>query len=195
MRHAVMNPGAAAAAAALGLLFGATLVADAAPVDQVRQVGSTATVYQGPQVQVAVSYKFPKLNLGGTWLMLDTTMAATKAPVEIPRSAISLRTPDGDVVPLASPSQYFEAYPRLAWSIIKDDATREPLGLAIERRLRPLRYFPARGAGLAFDAEWLDYWHNSYGRLFFELPGGVQAGHYQLLLDLPESKAVIPFTL
>jgi hypothetical protein len=170
-------------------------VADATSVDQVRQAGATAIVYQGPQVQVAISYKFPKLNLGGTWLMLDTTMAATKAPIEIPRSAISLRTPDGNVVPLASPSQYFEAYPQLAWSIIKDNATREPLGLAIERPVRPLRYFPAGGAGLAFDAEWLDYWHNSYGRLFFELPGGVQEGRYALLINLPESKAVIPFTL
>jgi hypothetical protein len=195
MTHALQHHRSVALAAAGALLFAASLAAGTASADQVRQAGATAVVYRGPQVHVAISYRYPALNPGGTWLMLDTTMAATAAPLEISRSAISLRTPDGEIVPLASPAQYADAYPRLAWSIVKDDATREPLGLAVARPVLPLRYFPPRGVGLSFDAEWLDYWHNRYGRLFFEVPDGVQTGRYELLMNLPESKVVIPFTL
>jgi hypothetical protein len=190
-----MNYRAVAIGAGVSLLFGATLLAETAPVGQVRQAGATAVVYQGPQLNVAVSYKFPTLNPEGKWLLLDTTMAATEGPFLIPRSAIAVRTPDGTVVPLASSSQYFRAYPQLAWSITKDNAIREPLGLPIARRYSALRYFPPQGAGLAFDAEWVDYWHNSYGRLFFELPGGVHKGQYELLINLTQSTVVIPFTL
>jgi hypothetical protein len=195
MKHILLQRWAVAGAAAVGLLFASPLPAATVPADQVRQVGPTVVLYQGPQVQVAVSYRFPKLNLGGTWLMLDTTMAATAAPLEIPRAAISLHTPDGEIVPLATPDEYDAAYPRLAWDIIKDEAIRDPLGLSVPRPVRALRFFAPGGMGLGFDAEWLDYWHARTGRLFFDLPGGVQEGHYQLVLDLPESKAVIPFTL
>ncbi len=181
--------------AVVALLPGSALRAEARSVDRVEQAGRTAVVYSGPQLQIAVSYKFFELNPEGNWLLLDATMAATRGPLVIPRSALALRTPDGRVVPLASPHQYFEAYPRLAWSITKDNATREPLGLLIARGYRPLRYFPQRGFGLAFDAEWVDHWHNNYGRLFFEVPGGVHRGTYALLINLPERQVVVPFTL
>ncbi len=190
----VLRWGAVTLAIVVASLSGSPLRAGAA-VDRVAQPGRTTVVYHGPQLQVAVSYKFPELNPEGRWLLLDTTMAATRDPLVIPRTAFSLRTPDGSVVPLASPDQYSEALPRLAWSIAKDNATAEPLGLLIARGYRPLRYFPQRGFGLAFDAEWVDHWHNSYGRLFFELPGGIRRGSYELRIDLPERQVVIPFTL
>jgi hypothetical protein len=127
--------------------------------------------------------------------MLDTTMAATRDPIEVPRTAVSLRTPSGEVVPLATPTEYSNAYPKLAWSITKDNATREPLGLLIPNRYSPLRFFPPRGIGLMFDSAWLDDFHNSYGRLFFKLPGSVQKGNYELLIGLSEGQVVIPFTI
>lgn len=195
MRQRMLHYCAFALAPVVSLTFAGSLFANTPPVDEVTQAGSTAVVYQGPQLDVAVSYRFPRLNPEGKWLLLDTTMAATKGPLLIPRSAIFLRTPEGEVVPLASSSQYFKAYPQLAWSITKDNAIREPLGLPVARRYRPLRYFPQRGFGLTFDAAWVDYWHNSYGRLFFELPGGVHRGRYALLINLDDSKVVVPFTL
>lgn len=186
---------AVALTVAVAPLSGTTLRAGAPPADRIEQAGRTAVVYRGPQLQIAVSYKFADLNPEGEWFLLDTTMAATRDPLAIPRAAFALRTPDGRVVPLASPDQYFKALPGLAWSIAKDNAISEPLGLLIARGYRPLRYFPQSGFGLAFDAEWVDHWHNSYGRLFFELPGGVHRGPYELLINLPERLVVVPFKL
>lgn len=195
MKKSLVNRLAVVAAATGGLMFSSALWANARPDQQVRQVGATSIVYHGPQVDIGMSYRYPKLNPGGSWLMLDTVMAATRDPLEVPRTAISLRTPSGEVIPLATPREYNNGYRELAWSITKDNATREPLGLLLERRYLPLRFFPSRGIGLAFDSAWLDSFHNSYGRLFFKLPDGLQKGAYDLLINLPESKVVIPFTI
>jgi hypothetical protein len=195
MNRNVLRLFGAAAAAASSLLFGAVAGAKTTQTADLRQVGATSIVYHGPQVDIAMSYRYPKLNPEGQWLMLDTTMAATRDPIEVPRTAVSLRTPSGEVVPLATPTEYSNAYPKLAWSITKDDATREPLGLLIARRYRALRFFPPSGFGLMFDSEWLDDFHNSYGRLFFKLPDSIEKGTYELLIRLPESEVVIPFTI
>ncbi len=183
------------AAAAASLFSGSVAGANTNQAARLRQVGATSIVYHGPQVEIAMSYRYPKLTPGGTWLMLDTVMVGTRDPIEVPRTAISVRTPSGEVVPLATPTEYNNGYRELAWGIITDDATREPLGLLIARRYLPLRFFPPRGIGLAVDSEWLDNFHNTYGRLFFKLPDGLQNGTYQLLINLSESKVVIPFTI
>jgi len=178
-----------------GVLLSAVASANTNPAATLRQVGATSIVYRGPQVDVAISYRYPKLNPEGPWLMLDTVMVATRYPIEVPRTAISLRTPSGEVVPLATPREYNNGYRELAWSITKDNATREPLDLLISARYRSLRFFPPSGIGVMFDSEWLDLFHNSYGRLFFKLPDTLQKGTYALRINLPESKVVIPFTI
>lgn len=195
MNKSLLRHAGLVAAAVVFLLCGVVSWADANPTSEVKQVGATAILYRGPQVQVAVSYRSPKLNPGGSWLMLDAAMTATKGPIEIPRSAISVRVPDGQVVPLASHEAYGKGYSDVAAKIMRDNAIGEPLGYLIPHRYRRLDYFPRRGVGLAWPSVWLDEWHNNYGRLFFQLPGGVQKGNYELLIHLPESQVVIPFTI
>jgi len=195
MNKNLLRPAFQVAAAAALLLVPAVGWADASPVSQVKQVGETAVLYSGPQVDIAISYRSPKLNPGLNWLMLDAAMTAAKNPIEIPRTAVAVRTPDGQVVPLASYRAYSTDYDRLAPAILQDNAIREPLGYLPPQRFRRLDYFPVRGLGLAWDSVWLDVWHNNYGRLFFQLPGPIQKGTYELLIHLSESQVAIPFTL
>lgn len=164
------------------------------PLEQTKQVGATAIVYKGPQVDVALSYRFAKNNPTGTWLMLDTAMTGA-APIEIKRTAISVRTPDGQVVPLASQPEFGKAYAGLAASIMRANAFREPLGYLVPHRARRMALFSEPGRHLVFESVWLDEWHNTYGRLYFQLPGGVQKGSYALLITLAESQVTIPFTI
>jgi hypothetical protein len=179
---------------AAGLLLGAVASANTSPSMDLRQVGATAIVYKGPQIDVALSYRFAKLNRSGNWLLLDTTMTAN-APLELPRTAISVRTPSGALVPLATQEAFSEAYRDLGAAILRANAMREPMGYLIPHRYRPMRLFAERGVGLVFPSVWLDDWHTSIGRLFFQLPGGVEKGNYQLLLNLSEGQVVIPFTI
>jgi hypothetical protein len=186
---------AAAIAVAVVLLLPASGWATTEPVGSVRQVGATAVVYSGPQVDVALSYHYAVVNPGGRWLLLNVVMAAADAPVELDRTAISVRTPAGEVIPLATPAQFVEAYPRLTWDIAKDRATREPLGLLTPRPYRRLQFFPSEGYSPTFDAQYLDSFRNAYGRLFFRIPDGIQKGTYELQIRLNKSEVVIPFTL
>lgn len=183
------------AAAAFGALFGTAAIADPAPASQLTQVSATAIVYKGPQINVVVSDRFARYNPEGKWLLLDTAMTATSDPVEIPRGAIAVRTPDGTVVPLATQAEFEMHYPQLASTLMRARVASEPLGYLIPARYRPLRLFAPRGIGIAWDSAWLDQFHNSYGRLYFDLPNGVQKGQYELLIHLPNDEVVIPFTV
>jgi hypothetical protein len=181
--------------AASALLFGGVASADTRSTPEISKVAPAALVYRGAQVDVALSYRFAKANPKGHWLLLDTVLTAATAPIEVPRSAFAVRTPTGEVVPLASEDTFSADYGELAPTIARANLSREPMGYLIPQRFRPIRFFAQRGHGLVFPTVWLDQWHNDYGRLFFRLPYGVQGGTYELLINLPESKVVIPFTL
>ncbi len=185
------------AAVALGLACDATVWADTAPEAPatVKRVGATAVVYKGPDVNLALSYRFPKNNPEGKWLLLQTVMTASAAPVEVPRSAITLHTPEGRVVPLATQTEFGRAYPGLASSVMRASVFREPLGYLIPERPRRMEFFSIPGRHLAFDTVWLDQRHNSYGPLYFELPGGIHRGEYALLIALPNRTVTVPFTI
>jgi hypothetical protein len=165
------------------------------PLETTRQVGATAIVYKGPQVELVLSYRFAKQNPTGNWLMLDTVLTAATAPLELPRTAISVRTPNGDVVPLATQQSFGKAYPELAASIARANAFLEPMGYLLPHRPRRMDYFSEPGRHLAFASVWLDEWHNTYGRLYFQLPEGVQKGNYELLVNLPQSQVTISFAI
>ena len=184
-----------AAVAGLSMLCDAAVWAATGFTPETKQVGATAILYKGAQVDVALSYRFAKLNPTGRWLLLDTAMTATGKTIELPRTAIAVRTPDGAVVPLATQEEFGDDYPQLAAVIARANASREPLNYLIPQRYERIGYFAVRGHGLAWPSVWLDQWHNAYGRLFFKLPGGVQRGTYELLINLPASRVVIPFTI
>ncbi len=183
------------AVAGLSLLCDAAVWATTAAAPELKQVGATAVVYNGPQVDVALSYRFAKLNPTGRWLLLDTAMTAAANTIEVPRTAIAVRTPDGTVVPLATQQEFGNDYPQLASMIARANTSREPLNYLIPQRYRRIGYFAERGHGLAFPSVWLDQRHNAYGRLFFKLPDGIQKGNYELLINLPQSQVAIPFAI
>ena len=197
MKSILLRYGWLLAAIGLSLLCDASAWSEAAatPLETTKRSGDAAIVYNGPQISLALSYRFAKNNPEGTWLLLDTVMTAAGAPVEIPRSAISVRTPEGRTVPLATQQEFGKAYPGLASSITRAGEMREPMGYLLRLRPRRLDFFSEPGRHLAFDSAWLDDRHNSYGSLYFELPGGIRRGDYALLITLPESQVTIPFTI
>ncbi len=172
-----------------------TAWAERATDSTLRQVGATAVLYKGPDINVVVSNRFARYNPEGQWLLLDTVMNATSAPLEIPRGAIAVRTPFGEVVPLATQGEFEKGYSQLSSANARANVIREPLGYLIPLRYRPLGLFAPQGIGLAWDYAWLDSFHNSYGRLYFHLPNGVHKGRYQLLIHLHDSDVAIPFTV
>ena len=185
---------AGVAAVALGAALGTAAAAEN-PAGQLTQAGASVVVYRGPQVDVVVSDRFARSDPEGKWLILDTEMTAASDPVEIPRTAIAVRTPDGTVVPLATQAEFERHYPQLVSTLMRARVAREPIGYLAPQPPRFLRLFAPHGIGIAWDSAWLDGFHNSFGRLYFDLPGGVQRGRYELLIRLPRDEVVIPFTV
>lgn len=191
MRH----HGGVAAVAAVALLVGTTAGAHTTQIAQLKQVGATAIVYRGPQIDVALSYRYAKAYPHEKWLLLDVAMMAANNPIGVPRAAIAVRTPDGTIVPMATQAAVEDSYGALAPAIMRANVAREPLNYLVPQRGRLLHYFARPGYGLAFPTAYLDSWHTDYGRLFFQIPGGVQPGQYDLILSLSHGRVDIPFTI
>jgi len=181
---------------AAALLLGACSSAVPTETPNVSQAGETVLLYKGPELEAALSYRFARNNPGEEWLLLDFGVTGTaNVSVEIPRDRIWLRTPAGEIVPLATQQEFGSAYPQLASTIRRAGSGREPLDYF--RALRPcnLGLFTAPGEGLALLSVWVSNREACFGWLFFHPPGGVTSGHYVLGIDLPESKVRIPFKL
>jgi hypothetical protein len=185
---------------ALGTLALLTLTAcsTAAPTGTpgVERLGNTILRYTGPEVDAILSYRFASVNLGEDWLFLDISLTGnTRTAVEVNRDRISLLTPTGDVIPLATQREFGEAYPQLASALARAAIAGEPLDYYPSRTPKGLDFLVAPGTGLALQSVWVNDLDVAIGRLYFFLPSGVQPGHYELRIDLQEAKVRIPFQL
>jgi len=162
----------------------------------VERAGATVLLYKGPEVEAALGYRFAASNLGADWLMIDLAATAARETVEVKRERISLRTPDGETIPLATQQEFGVAYGSLRAEIERANVAADPLDYFPRTRVPcTLGFFAVPGEGLAFPSVWLDDRRVCHGRLFFAVPGGVQEGTYTLAIDLEESQLRIPFRL
>lgn len=192
MKKAITIAGSAAVLAVLSACSSA--VPTGTP--DVERAGATVLLYKGPEVEAALGYRFAASNLGADWLMLDLAATATHETVEVKRERISLRTPQGETVPLATQQEFGQAYGLLRADIQRANVAADPLDYFPRGRVPcTLGFFTVPGEGLAFPSVWLDDRRVCVGRLYFAVPGGVQDGTYTLAIDLEESQLRIPFRL
>lgn len=162
----------------------------------VSRLGENVLQYKGPEVEALLSSRFANSNLGSPWLLLDLLVTgANRVAIEIKRDQVSIRIPDGTIVPLPSQREFSEAYSELRAADIRADVAADPLAYYTDRRLASLNFLVVPGSGLSFDSIWVNDLRMALGRLYFPMPRDVQAGRYELRIDLPESKVRIPFSL
>jgi hypothetical protein len=182
---------------AAALVVATTLACSTAtPTDTpgVDRLGKTMLRYSGPEIEVTLSYNFANTHPGDDWLFLDTAVTGTnREAVEIQREKIALRIPSGDVIPLASQKDFGAAYPKLAPVLARADIASEPLDTYANRRPKGLDFLVVPGTAIAFESVWVNDQDVAIGRLYFEVPNGVQPGPYELRIDVKETKVRIPF--
>jgi len=189
---------AIATAGSVAVLMLAAACSSTVPTDTpgVERAGATVLLYKGPEVEAALGYRFAASNLGADWLMLDLAATAARGTTEVKRDRISLRTPQGETVPLATQNEFGQAYGTLRADIERANVAADPLDYFPRGRAPcALGFFTEPGMGLAFPSVWLDDRRVCYGRLYFAVPGGVQDGTYTLVINLEESELRIPFRL
>jgi hypothetical protein len=161
----------------------------------VERLGRTLLRYAGPEVEADVSYRIPTLDLGEDWLFLDVAFTAVDEPVEIDRTKVWVRTPAGEEIPLATQEEFRAAHGELTPKMASADVAGEPLGQFPGRTEKRLEFFATPFEDLVVDSFWVTYRDVYVGRLYFNIPGGVQAGHWELHVKLAESELRIPFRL
>ncbi len=113
------------------------------------------------------------------------------------REHLSIETPDGKTIPLASNQDYRAANLRALEqraTVVRDSINYFPPGA---RQACPIRFFAELGgrASLAYDQVTLSKQRACLGRVFFNIPGGIQYGQHWLNVQFENSLVRAPFRI
>lgn len=183
-------------AAGLAVTNGCT---SATPTDTpgVERMGEFVLRQFGPQLWTVLGYRFASTQVGEEWMVLDLGLSSPNGQsARVTRDAVFLRSPSGDRIPLATQTDFNEAYGSLRPVIAKSNVNSDPLDYFPPSRIEcPIQFFVSPGGGVAFDEVTVSDLRGCFGKLFFEVPGGIQPGRWTLGIDLPESEIRIPFEI
>jgi hypothetical protein len=185
-----------AAVAAIVLTIGCS---SATPTDTpgVDRMGQYILRQYGPELWTVLAYRFANTQIGEEWMFLEVALSAPSGQVAtVTRETVFLRTPNGDRISLPSQSRFNEAYGSLQSTIARANINRDPLDyFPPDREECALRFFVTPAGGVSFDEVVVNQFRGCFGRLYFNVPGGVQPGRWTFGIDLPESEIRIPFDL
>ena len=160
--------------------------------------GNFVRVAYNNEAYVILGYQVANRSIGDEWMMLDVGMTVFDRTPDytLTREALSLETPDGKTIPLATVAEHRKANTR-----------------ALQQRARVQRdsinYFPAmasRACRIGFFAE-LDSRAMPYdqvelsntraclGQIFFNIPGGITYGQHWLNVKFEKSLIRVPFRI
>jgi hypothetical protein len=171
----------------------------ATPTDTpgVERMGRSVLRQYGPELWTVLGYRFANSQMGDEWMILEVALSSAGGrTAKVTRENVFLSTPDGNRLPLPTQKEFNEAYSSLRSTIAKADIDRDPLSyFPPDREPCDMRFFVTPGAGVSFDEVVMNDRRACFGRLFFNVPGGIQPGRWVFGIDLPESEIRIPFEL
>jgi hypothetical protein len=207
MRQLNMLPVLLAGLALSGLAGPAALATQEKPAVQIPQPGvpeimtmegNFVRVAYNNEAYVILGYQVANRSLGDEWMMLDvgTTLLDRTPDYTLTREALSIETPDGKTIPLATVAEQRKANTR-----------------ALQQRARVQRdsinYFPPMASracrigffaeldsrAMPFDQVELDHTRACLGQLFFQIPGGITYGQHWLNVKFEKSLIRVPFRI
>ena len=188
-----------AAMVVLGLAVTLTGCSTATPTDTpgVDRMGGYVLKQYGPELWTVLGYRFANSQLGDEWMILEVGLSSPNGQsAEVTREEVFLLSPSGNRIPLATQKQFNEAYGSLRSTIERANVNRDPLDYFPPSRVEcAIRFFTTPGQGVSFNQVTLNDRRGCFGRLFFDVPGGIQSGRWVLGIDLEESEIRIPFEL
>jgi len=186
------------------VVLGAALVAAGGavaeiPAPTVKSLGHTLAEYRDSRVQVVASWRWAEAHPRSRWIFLDTWVSPTSnGSLEINREDISLETPDGQRVDLASQGRLAENLPDLRMVLMQARVLHDPIAPYFPgvRYFEAFRFFTVPGRHVTFDSVGLGPMTLAYGDLFFESPTGSFApGVYTLVIRNRNVNVRLPFAL
>lgn len=145
-----------------------------------------------------LGYRAAQGSVGEEWLMLETGFTVrTSKDYTLKREHVSLKTPDGASIPLATQKEYAAANLRalnMRAKVIRDSINYFPGDVS---RGCPVQFFANldQRPAISFDQVELSKERGCVGRLYFKVPGGIKVGQHWLIVKFAESELQVPFRI
>ena len=162
-------------------------------------MGQFVRVAYNNQGFVTLGYRMTQESIGEEWAMLEVglTMRRPAKNVTLKRGDLSIKTPDGTVIPLATQKEYAEAgYLRahnMRSRVVRDSINYFPVEATRGCAIQFFANLGGPGPQLAYDQVELSTDRGCLGRLYFHVPGGIKVGQHWLNVNFGESVVEVPF--
>ncbi|PWB76976.1 MAG: hypothetical protein C3F15_04230 [Holophagae bacterium] len=149
---------------------------------------------------VVLGYRVANGSVGEEWMLLEVGVTLMKdvPDQKLVRGSLTVTTPDGSSVPLASQEEFSKANLRALDA--RANMTRDSINYFPVMVDKPCRigFFtdisePARG--MAYDEVELSDDRACAGRAYFKIPGGIQYGQHFLNVQFAGSTVNVPFRI
>ena len=163
---------------------------------------------QGQYVRIAynnegfasLGYRMAQDQIGKEWmlLMVGITLRKPTDDYRLKREDITITTPDGKTIPLATQKEYSEGMGAVRnltqrAKVVRDSIDYFPLEADQACAIQFFADIGGTGHQLAFDEVELSWHRACLGRLFFRVPGGIQTGQHWLNIRFANSTVQVPF--
>ena len=163
---------------------------------------------QGQYVRIAynnegfatLGYRMAQDQIGKEWMLLlvGITLRKPTPDYRLTRGALSITTPDGKTIALATQKEYSDGMGAVRnltqrAKVIRDSIDYFPLEADQACSIQFFADFGGAGHQLAFDEVELSWHRACLGRLFFKVPGGIQIGQHWLNIHFANSSVQVPF--
>jgi hypothetical protein len=147
---------------------------------------------------VILGYRLANLSVGQEWMLLEvgTTLREKVPAYSLTRDAISIETPDGKTIPLATVEEFRKADLRALEnqaSVVRDSINYFP---PLASQACRIGFFADLDQpAMAYDRVELDPTRACLGRLYFAVPGGIQYGQHWLNVKFRDTLVRVPFRI
>jgi len=147
---------------------------------------------------VILGYKTANMSQGDEWMLLEmgTTVLGNTPSFKLKREAVTLDTPEGTKVQLATVEEYRKADLRALENrakVARDSINYFP---SMASQACRIGYFSELGGpALPWEDVELSNRRACLGRLFFKVPGGIKVGQYWLNVQFEKSLVRVPFRM
>jgi hypothetical protein len=147
---------------------------------------------------VILGYKTANLSVGDEWMLIElgSTVREGVPNYKLTRGAISLETPDGAKVPLASVDEYRKA--NLSALNHRANVARDSINYFPPMASQGCRigfFSDVDSRAVAWDQVELSQTRACVGRIFFKVPGGIKYGQHWLDVQFDKSLIRVPFRI
>jgi hypothetical protein len=145
-----------------------------------------------------LGYKLANLSVGEEWMLLEVglTLRDGVKDYDLTREMVSIETPDGKTVPMAT----LEAYRKANLQALKarEKVQRDSINYFPNTATRACRigfFSDVSDRAMPWDKVELSTERACVGRFFFQIPGGIQYGQHWLNVKFAQSLVRVPFRI